>query len=132
MCALLLSYVWYFVTLWNVACQAPFSMGLSTNEYWSGLPFLLPRDLSNPGIEPVSPALAERFFSTGPLSEDKVDGLCPISWKVLGAKLRLLWGRRILPQDCSSRKREVKHRAVWQLCKHWLSFGESPGTEIRP
>ena len=67
------------MTLWNVAFQAPFSMGLSTNEYWSGLPFLLPRDVSNPGIEPVSPALAERFFSTGPLSEDKVDGLCPIS-----------------------------------------------------
>ena len=79
MCVLLLSYVQCFVTLWNVACEAPCSMGFSRNEYWSGLPFLLPRDLSNPGVEPVSPSLAERFFTTGPLSEDKVDGLYPIS-----------------------------------------------------
>jgi len=26
-------------------------------EYWSGLPFLSPEDLSDPGIEPRSPAL---------------------------------------------------------------------------
>jgi len=25
-------------TLWTVACQAPLSMGLSRQEYWSGLP----------------------------------------------------------------------------------------------
>ena len=35
-------------------------------EYWSGLPFSTPGDLSNPGIEPASlksPALAGKFFS---------------------------------------------------------------------
>ena len=31
-------------------------MGLSRQEYWSGLPFPSPWNLSNPGIEPVSPA----------------------------------------------------------------------------
>ena len=31
------------------------SMGFSRLEYWSGLPFLTPGDLPNPGIEPVSP-----------------------------------------------------------------------------
>ena len=31
-------------------------MGFSRQEYWSGLPFLSPRDLPNPGIEPQSPA----------------------------------------------------------------------------
>ena len=31
-------------------------MGFSRQEYWSGLPFLSPRDLPNPGIEPGSPA----------------------------------------------------------------------------
>ena len=36
--------------------QAPPSMGFSRQEYWSGLPFSLPRDLPNPGIEPISPA----------------------------------------------------------------------------
>ena len=32
-------------------------MGFSSQEYWSGLPFPSPGDLSNPGIEPASPAL---------------------------------------------------------------------------
>ena len=31
-----------------------------------GLPFPPPRDLSDPGINPVSPALADRFFTTAP------------------------------------------------------------------
>ena len=34
-----LSRVWFFVTLWTVACQAPLSMGFFSQEYWSGLPF---------------------------------------------------------------------------------------------
>ena len=42
---------------WTIACQAPLSMGLSRQEYWSGLPFPIPGDLPNPGIEPRSPAL---------------------------------------------------------------------------
>ena len=33
------SRVWFFVTLWTIACQAPLSMGFSRQEYWSGLPF---------------------------------------------------------------------------------------------
>ena len=33
-------------------------MGFPRQEYWSGLPFPSSGDLSNPGIKPVSPALA--------------------------------------------------------------------------
>ena len=51
-----------FVTLWTVARQAPLSMG----KIWSGLLFPPPGDLPDPGIEPVSPALAGEFFSTEP------------------------------------------------------------------
>ena len=40
---------------WTVAHQAPLSMELSRQEYWSGLPFPTPGDLSDPGIEPASP-----------------------------------------------------------------------------
>ena len=39
-------------------------MEFPNQEYWSGLPFLSPGDLRNPGIEPVSPALADGFFTT--------------------------------------------------------------------
>ena len=52
-----LSRVWLFVTPWTVAYQASLSMGFSTQEYWSGLPFPSPGDLPNPGIEPRSPTL---------------------------------------------------------------------------
>ena len=56
-------------TPWTVACQAPLPMEFSRQEYWSGLPFPSPGDLSNPGIKPtsfVSLALADRFFTTLP------------------------------------------------------------------
>ena len=52
-----LSRVRLFVTPWTVDYQAPPSMGFSRQEYWSGLPFSSPGDLTNPGIEPRSPAL---------------------------------------------------------------------------
>ena len=50
---------------WTVARQAPLSTGSPRQEYWSGLSFPSPGDLSDPGIEPVSPvspALAGGFF----------------------------------------------------------------------
>ena len=39
------------MTPWTIACQVPLSMGFSRQEYWSGLPFLSPGDLPDPGIE---------------------------------------------------------------------------------
>jgi len=33
-------------------------------EYWSGLPLPPPGNLLDPGVEPASPALAGRFFTT--------------------------------------------------------------------
>ena len=45
------------VSPWSIARQAPLSMGFSRQEYWSGLPFLSPEDLPDPGIEPGSLAL---------------------------------------------------------------------------
>ena len=41
----------------DAAHQSPLSMGFPRQEYWSGLPFPSPGDLSNPGIEPGSPTL---------------------------------------------------------------------------
>ena len=52
-----LSHVRLFATPWTVDYQAPPSMEFSRQECWSGLPFPSPGDLSNPGIEPRSPAL---------------------------------------------------------------------------
>ena len=53
-------------TSWTVALQTALSMGFSRQEYWSGLPFPSPGDLPNPGIKPISAALAGGFFTTEP------------------------------------------------------------------
>ena len=52
-----LSRVWLFATPWTVACQAPLSMGFSSQDYWNGLPFHSSGDPPNPGTAPGSPAL---------------------------------------------------------------------------
>ena len=50
------------VTPWNGDCQAPPFMGFPRKESWSELPLPSPQHLSNPGIEPVSPALHMDFL----------------------------------------------------------------------
>ena len=50
------------------ACQDPLSMGLSRQEYWSGLPFSTLGDLPDPEDirrSLTSPVFAGRFFTTG-------------------------------------------------------------------
>ena len=67
MFACMLSHVRLSASLWTVACQAPLFMGFPRQEHWSGLIFLPPGDLPNPGIEPsslVSLTLADGFFAT--------------------------------------------------------------------
>ena len=61
-------------TPWTVAHQAPLSMGVPMQEYWSGLLVPSSGDLPDSGIEPesfVSPALAGRFFTTVPTGRPK-------------------------------------------------------------
>ena len=64
---------------WTVAHQAPLFMQFSRQEYWNGLSFLPPGDLSDPGIEPVfsvSSALAGGLFTTETSQEcTKVKGM---------------------------------------------------------
>ena len=61
-----------FVTSWTAARQAPLSMGFPREEYRSGLPCPPPGDLPDSGIEPMTPALAGRFFTTEPLGKPLV------------------------------------------------------------
>ena len=52
----------------TVACQAPWSMGFSRQEHWSGLPRPPLGELPHPGIQPeslTSLALAGGLFTTG-------------------------------------------------------------------
>ena len=63
MCLCVLSHVRIFV---SVAHQGPLPMGFPRQEFRSGLLFPTPGDLPNQGIEPASPTLAGRFFTTDP------------------------------------------------------------------
>ena len=52
---------------YTVACQAPPSMGFSSQEYWGGLPFPSPGDLPYSGIKLTSPSLqADSLLSEPP------------------------------------------------------------------
>ena len=53
-------------TPWPVAYQVSPSTGFSRQEYWSGLPFPSPGDLSNTGIKPRSPALQADALQSEP------------------------------------------------------------------
>ena len=69
------SYVWFFVSLWIIASQAPLSMGFSRQEYWSGFPCPPPGDLPDPGVKPrslMSPALADSGFPGGSTGKESV------------------------------------------------------------
>ena len=57
MTVLLLSRVPTLATPWTVDLQAPLSLELSRQEYFSGFPFVSPGDLLDPGIELKSLAL---------------------------------------------------------------------------
>ena len=52
--------------LWTVAHEPPLPMGFYRQDEWSRLPFPSPGDLHDLGIEPVSPVMAGRFFTTEP------------------------------------------------------------------
>ena len=62
------SHGWLSATPWTVACKAPPSIGLSRQEYWSGLPCPPPGDAPDPGIDPSSPA--SPAFQSDYLSSD--------------------------------------------------------------
>ena len=62
----LLSRFRLFVTPRIVAYQAPQSMELFRQEYWSGLPFPSPGDPPDPGIESGSPTLEADALTSEP------------------------------------------------------------------
>ena len=54
-------------------------MGFSRQEYWSGLPFPLPWDFPDPGIEPRSPTLQATLYH---LSNHGSSQLIQWTWKI--------------------------------------------------
>ena len=59
-------------TLWTTARQGALSLGFPRQDDWSGLPFLPPGDLPNPGMELQSPVLVGRFFTSHPTGKSSL------------------------------------------------------------
>ena len=120
-------------TPWTVDYQAPLSMGLLRQEYWSGLPFPFPWDLPNPGIEPGSPALQAYPLLTEPLVKSlKKPGFLLLKQWSMGQQgqhhLRIGWN--VESQAPPQTIWVIIHilRSTWlawtfQLEKHWLNLG---------
>ena len=99
------------LTLWPCVPQAPLSTGFPRQEYWSGLPFLPPGDLPNPGIEltsSTSPAWQAGFFSTEPPGK-------PTAWE----SLHFTASQR--PKEELGKKPLVRVLGVFisLVCHHW-------------
>ena len=92
------------MTPWTVARQAPLSMGFPRQEYWSGLLSPSLGDLIDPGIEPMFPALAGRFFTAKPVNSKRLHFQTPSHWE-LGFSAWTLTGRQssAYNRDLSSR-----------------------------
>ena len=67
-----LNHVPLFVTPWTVALQAHLSMGFSRQEYWRGLTFSSPGDISNLGIQPRFLALLLDSLPSEPLGRSHI------------------------------------------------------------
>ena len=73
------SLIWLFVTLWIVDCQAPLSMGFSSQEYRTELLCLSPKDLPDSGIEPMFPAAPAALQANSLLRATRE---APIPWQM--------------------------------------------------
>ena len=117
-----------FVTPCTVIHQAPLSMGLPRQEYWSKLPFPSQGHLPNPGIKPISPmppALAGRFFTTEspgkPISKAMLCAqscltLCnPIYCSPSGSSAHGNFQARILKRAANSSSRASSWPRDWTL-----------------
>ena len=97
LCAQSLSRVWLVTAPWTVAHQAPLSMEFSRQEHWSGLPFLTPGDLPDPGIKSTSSALASGFLTTEPRGKPVEIGLEISVWPTENSSSTLLAQSSFLP-----------------------------------
>ena len=125
MCAQSLSRIRLFVITYTVACQAPPSMEFFRQEYWSGLPFPPPGELSHSGIELVSLASASRFFIISATWEPRVNRYFNLFFLPL-----MLWKWK---WSCSVMSDSLQPHGLWptRLLHQWDSPGKSIGVGCR-
>ena len=111
-----LSRVRLLVNPWTVARQAPLSMGLPRQEYWSGLPCPPPGDLPIPEIKPgssASPAFGRQILYQWVTWEAPLHkGICSVNF----SKLRFFNSNQ-LREFCFYSSFPVSHVPSWETMK---------------
>ena len=124
------SHVWFFVTPWTVALQAPLSMGWSQQDYWSGLLCPPLGDLPNPGIQSMSPAapvLAGRFFATEPPGKPNLSLDTPQLWEPTVCTA-FTWATSGTPAETGRRKTDENIKpTLLALIRVRKAFVSGPG-----
>ena len=103
--------VQFFATLWTEAHQAPLSMGFFRQACWSGLPFLFPGNLHDPGINPHLLCLLHRqadSLSFEPLGKPIYSSVLP---------------HLALKYFHYSGTRRIEHKCIGQLNRTHFSAG---------
>ena len=103
-------------------------MGFPRQESWSGLLFPSPGDLHNPGIKPMSPALAGGFFTTEPPGKPLIK-LCCCCTSVTKSCLT-----PCDPMGCSTSGFSVFHYLpeLAQIHIHWVGDAIQPSHPLSP
>ena len=89
-CAQSLSCVWFFMTLWTGAFQAPLSMEFSRQKYWMGCHFLLQGIIPTQGLNPGL--------------------LCLLHWQADSLPLSHLWSLKRKGYRYKNKDRSIKQR----------------------
>ena len=107
-----------FATPWTAAHQASLSTEFSRQEHGSGLLFPSPGELPNPGIEPTSPALIGRFFTTAPPGK---------LWFILRRREEPLSGPHEVPTHPESLQGDKMSKScAGHACLHGASWCSEP------
>ena len=110
----------------TVACQAPLFMESSRQEYWSGLPFPSPGDLSDSGIEPGSLALQADSLPSEPqiwrwISSRYVKCIeytvAQSSGKIISSLRKILW-----MESCLLYQSRICNRGEVLFCSENIKF----------
>ena len=111
-----------FAAPWTGAHQAPLSMGLSLQEYWSGLPFLPQQDLPKPGIE-LPCLLQMNSLTRAPRGKPSCDTFpsCPPQ----GGRQRGGWGSGVLRDSESDRSMSTFSPAERKCSPYLLSHANA-------
>ena len=114
----------------DYSLQASPSMGFSKQEYQSGLPFLPPGDLPNPGIKPRSPALQADTLTSEPPGKPAARVR---EHKISGQSRRPPWHRNFLifQWPCHSPLPSIKYDHIFPSFFYFFyNIEMKPSTEV--